>query len=192
MTFALIMGILATILGLYSTMPYVFAILKGKTKPHHFSWFIFVIMNGIMLISQFLEGGRESVLITLTFFIGSLVIFFLSLKYGTRDTSKWDKLLLTLALLTIVIWVITRSNEAAIWLTLIIDIIATSMIILKLRKQPKSEDPKPWVIATIAYVFTTLSLVGTPIGILYVRPLYGLICDLALVLAIFYFLRKKH
>ena len=192
MTFALIMGILATILGLYSTMPYVFAILKGKTKPHQFSWFIFVIMNGIMLISQFLEGGRESVLITLTFFIGSLVIFFLSLKYGTRDTSKWDKLLLTLALLTIVIWVITRSNEAAIWLTLIIDIIATSMIILKLRKQPKSEDPKPWVIATIAYVFTTLSLVGTPIGILYVRPLYGLICDLALVLAIFYFLRKKH
>ncbi|MFZ3009572.1 MAG: hypothetical protein WA030_00950 [Candidatus Microsaccharimonas sp.] len=191
MTFTLIMGILATILGLYATVPYVIAILKGKTKPHQFSWLIFVIMNGIVLFSQYFEGGRESVLITLTFFIGSLLIFFLSLKYGTRDTSKWDKLLLTLALLTIIVWVITRSNEAAIWLTLVIDIIATSMIILKLRKQPKSEDPKAWVVATIAYVFTTLSLVGTPFGILYVRPLYGLICDLALVLAIFYFLRKK-
>jgi hypothetical protein len=191
MNFPLIMGILATIIGLYATVPYVIAILKGKTKPHQFSWLIFVIMNGIVLFSQFFEGGRESVLITLTFFIGSLIIFFLSLKYGTRDTSKWDKLLLTLALLTIVIWVLTRSNEAAIWLTLVIDVIATSMIILKLRKEPKSEDPKAWIVATIAYVFTALSLVGTPFGILYVRPLYGLICDLVLVLAIFYFLKKS-
>jgi hypothetical protein len=191
MNFPLIMGIFATIFGLYATVPYVIAILKGKTKPHQFSWLIFVIMNGIVLFSQFFEGARESILITLTFFIGSLIIFLLSLKYGTRDTSKWDKLLLTFALLAIVIWMLTRSNEAAIWLTLVIDVIATSMIILKLRKKPKSEDPKAWIVATIAYVFTTLSLVGTPVGILYVRPLYGLICDLFLVIAIFYFLRKS-
>jgi hypothetical protein len=64
------------------------------------------------------------------------------------------------------------------------------MIILKLRRQPKSEAPGPWVIGTIAYVFTCLSLVNTSFGVLYVRPIYGLVCDAALVLAIFYF-RKK-
>lgn len=191
MTFSLVMGILATIVGLYATVPYVVAVLKGRTKPHQFSWLIFTIMNGIVLFSQFFEGGRESVLITLTFFVGSLLIFLLSLKYGTRDTSRWDKLLFSFALLTIVIWAITRSNDAAIWLTLVIDVIATTMIILKLRKQPKSEDPKPWIIATVAYIFTTLSLVGTPFGILYVRPLYGLICDLILVVAIYYFLTRS-
>jgi hypothetical protein len=190
MTVSLIAGIIATIIGIYASVPYIVAILKGKTQPHQLSWLVFVIMNGIVLLSQFLEGGRESVLITLTFFIGSLIIFVLSLKYGTRDTSRWDKALFTFALLTIVLWILTRSNELAIWLTLLIDLAATTMIILKVRARPDSEDPKPWIVASVAYVFTCLSLVGVPFGILYVRPLYGLICDVVLVIAIYYFIHK--
>ncbi|MEO5948893.1 MAG: hypothetical protein ABIP74_00635 [Candidatus Saccharimonas sp.] len=187
MTFTLTMGIIATILGVYSIIPYVIAVLKRKTSPHQFSWLIFVIMNGIVLFSQFFEGARESVLITLSFFVGSLIVFLLSLKYGTRATSKWDRLLLGFALATIVIWILTRSNTTAIWLTLIIDVIATTMTILKVRNVPDSESATPWIIGTIAYMFTCLSLIGTPIGILYVRPIYGLVCDLFLVVAILYY-----
>lgn len=190
MTFPLLMGIIATIIGTYASVPYIVAILKGKTQPHQLSWLVFVIMNGIVLVSQFLEGGRESILITLAFFVGSLFIFLLSLKYGTRDTSRWDRALFSFALITIVIWIFTKSNETAIWLTLLIDLAATTMTILKVRKKPHSESFTPWVWGTIAYVFTCLALVGTPVGILYVRPLYGLVCDAALVLAILYYLNK--
>jgi len=98
MNFINISAFLSTVLGIYSTIPYVFAILKGKTKPHQLSWLVFVIMNGIVLFSQFLAGGRESILITLTFFIGSLIIFLLSLKYGVRESSRWDKTLFLFAL----------------------------------------------------------------------------------------------
>ncbi len=191
MNFPIIMGIVATILGIYSTVPYVIAVVKGKTKPHQLSWLVFVIMNGIVFLSQYLAGGRESVLITLTFFVGSLIIFLLSLKYGTRNTSRWDKALFTFALATIIVWILTRSNETAIWLTLVIDLAASTMTILKLRKQPKSEEPGPWIIATVAYVFTCLSLTGTPFGILYVRPIYGLVIDAALVMAILYFRKNQ-
>jgi hypothetical protein len=190
MSLVAIAAFLSTALAIYCTFPYVLAILKGKTKPHQFSWLIFSIMNGIVLFSQYFAGGRESVLISLIFFLGSIVVFLLSLKYGLHDSSRWDRVLFVFALCTIVIWLITKSNDVAIWLTLIIDLAATSMTILKIKNQPDSEDPIPWIIASVAYVFTILTLVGKPLSILYVRPLYGLLGDVALI-AFIYVCRSK-
>ena len=186
-----IAAILSTILAVYSTIPYIQAILKKKTKPHQLSWLVFVIMNSIVFFSQYFEGARESVFISFTFVIGSLIIFLLSLKYGVRESSKWDKFLFSFALFTIVIWFLTKSNEAAIWLTVLIDVAATAMIILKVKSDPNSEDPYPWIIATAAYVFTCLTLVGQPLSIIYVRPLYGLIGDAVLVGLIYYWKRRS-
>ena len=191
MNIALLFGIIAAILGAYSLVPYVSAVLKKKTKPHQLSWLVFTIMNGIVFFSQLFAGANISIIITAIFFAGSAFIYILSLKYGTRESSRWDKTLFAIALVTIVIWYITKSNDLAIWLTLIIDLAATTMIILKLRTQPNSEAAQPWVIATVAYVFTCLSLIGTPFGILYVRPVYGLICDAALVFFILLYTRRS-
>ena len=182
-----ISAFLSTILGIYCAIPYIQAILQKKTKPHQLSWLIFVIMNGIVFFSQYFEGARASILITLTFFIGSLIIFILSLKYGVRSSSKWDTFLFIFALVTILIWVLTKNNQVAIWLTVLIDITATSMTLLKIKSKPYSEEPFPWIIATIAYIFTCLTLIGKPLGILYVRPFYGLICD-AFLVGFIYFL----
>lgn len=184
-------GFLATAIAVYCTIPYVIAILKGKTKPHQLSWLVFVIMNGIVFFSQYFEGGRQSILIALTFFIGSSVILLLSFKYGTRTTSRWDKMLFGFALATVLLWFFTRSNVLAIWLTVLIDFAATTMMILKVRTQPHSEDPLPWMLAIIAYIFSSLSLMGNHNHILYVRPVFGgFVCDGALLLAILYY--RKH
>jgi len=191
MEFTKISGIISTAIAAYCVIPYVRAILKRKTKPHQLSWVVSTIMNGIAFFSQYFSGGRQSTLISLIFFVGSFIILLLSLKYGVRDTSKWDRLLFGFALLTIVIWLATRRNDVAIWLTLLIDVLGTSMIALKVKSEPHSEDPYPWVLAGVAYAFSVLSLAGKPIGILYVRPLYGLVCNLALATCIYYFRRKK-
>lgn len=180
-----ISAFLSTALAIYCTVPYVQAILKGKTKPHQLSWLVFTIMNFIVFLSQFLEGARLSILISLTFLLGSLIIFLLSLKYGVRDSSKWDMALFIFALCTIVVWYLTKSNSLAIWLTVVIDLAATTMTILKIKAQPYSEDPTPWIIASVAYVFTILTLINQPLNILYVRPLYGLIGDVALIFFIY-------
>jgi hypothetical protein len=190
MKFTTLATVLSTILAVYCTIPYTIAIIKGKTKPHQLSWLVFVIMNGIVFFSQYLAGGRESVVISLIFFVGSAVEFVLSLKWGVRNTSRWDRALFAFALTTIVIWFFTRSNDLAIWLTLLIDLAATTMLILKIKAEPHSEAPGPWLFAVAAYVFTCLTLVGKPVGILYVRPLYGLIGDAALVAFIYYWRAK--
>jgi len=187
----MICAFLSAALGAYCAIPYIASIIKGKTKPHQFSWLVFSIMNGIVFVSQFLEGGRGSIIVYGLFFIGSTINFLLSLKFGVRDSSKWDKMLFAFALATIVIWLLTRSNEVAIWLTVLIDIFATSMIILKLRSKPHSEAPWPWILATAATGFGLLTLVGKPLSILYVRPTYGVICNIVLIGFIYYYRRNK-
>ncbi|HEX3082731.1 MAG TPA: hypothetical protein VHQ86_05805, partial [Candidatus Saccharimonadia bacterium] len=172
-TFTSVCGVISTVLAVYCGLPYLVSIVRGHTKPHQFSWIILTIMNVIVTISQFLEGGRSSILISFTFTIYSAIILGLSYRYGLRDTSKYDRWLLALSLVTIVVWVLTRNNDVAIWLTVLIDIFATTMIMLKVKADAGSEDPIPWLLAGIAYVFSILSLIGTPLGILYVRPIYG-------------------
>lgn len=176
----------STALAIYSIFPYIQAILTKKTKPHQFTWLVFFIMNGIVFFSQYFAGARASVLISLTFFIGSFFIFLLSIKFGIRDSSKLDKLLFIFALSTIGLWLLTKNNSVAIWLTILIDLSATTMMVLKVKSQPDSEDPFPWIIGAAAYVFTCLTLTGKPISILYVRPIYGLVVDALLVLFIYY------
>lgn len=186
-----ISAFISTALAIYCSFPYIFSILKGKTKPHQLSWLVFSIMNGIILFSQLFLGAHETVLIYIIFFMASLVIFLLSLKYGIRESSRWDKALFIFALFTIVIWYLTKSNELAIWLTVVIDVAAMTMTILKIKAQPYSEDPLAWILASIAYVFTIITLVKVPFGILYVRPLYGLGGDLVLIFFIYFWRKKK-
>jgi hypothetical protein len=180
-----ISGVLSVALAVYCSIPYILSIIKGKTKPHQFSWIIFTLMNGIVLLSQFLEGARLSVLISAAFLISDFIIVGLSFKYGVRDTSVYDRLLFSFCLFTIVIWILTKSNSAAIWLTVLIDIVATTMLMLKVKKLPESEALQPWILGALAYSFSCVTLLNKPFGILFVRPIYGLLSDLAIVATVY-------
>lgn len=165
-------------------IPYIKSILSGRTKPHQMTWLVFSIMNGIILVSQYLKGARASILIALVFFIFTIIDFILSLNYGIRSTSRWDYLLLTFSLLTIIAWILTRNPSVAIWLTVLIDIFATTMTIIKIKSQPNSEAILPWLMGATAYTFTILSVINKPFGVLYVRPIYGVLSDVAVIAAV--------
>lgn len=188
--FAIVCGIISSGLAIYCGIPYFFSIIRGETKPHQFTWLIFTIMNGIVLVSQYLEGARASALISLVFFIYSLIDFLLALKYGVRNSSRYDRLLLVLALATIVAWIFTKDNAVALWLTVLIDVFATTMMVLKIRRHPGSEPFRLWLIATVAYMFAWLALINTSFGILHLRPIYGILSDFAIIAAILYFRPK--
>ncbi|HSW98209.1 MAG TPA: hypothetical protein VLF71_00030 [Candidatus Saccharimonadales bacterium] len=189
--FVLACAIISTVLAVYCVIPYVLSIIRGQTKPHQFTWLIFTIMNGIVMVSQFLEGARASVVISVIFFLSSGLELGLSFKYGVRNSSKYDRLLLGAALLTIIAWLLTRNNALAIWLTVLIDVFATTMLVLKIKKHPGSEPFWLWFIATMAFVFTCLSLADKPFGVLYVRPIYGVLSDGVVLWAILRYRPKR-
>ena len=183
-------AILSTLFAVYANVPCIQTILNGKTKPHQFSWLIILILNFVIFVSQYLEGGRASILVAFVSLVGSVIIVILSFKKGVRNTSNIDKLLFISSLVLLALWVFTRSNELAIWLTVAITFPALGMTFLKVKNKPDSEDPKAWVYITIAYAFSCITLIGVPFGILYVRPIAGLLFDGLLVVFIYYMLKK--
>lgn len=183
-------GLLSAVLGVCCGVFYIRSIISGETRPHQLSLTIFAVMNGIVTLSQLWEGGGWSVMLSATYFVTSVIGMVLSFRYGVRDTSVHDRWLFVLTLATIVVWVLTRSNATAIWLTVLIDVAATLMIVLKLRVAPDSEALFPWVTALAAYVFSCLSLMGTAPGVLYVRPVYGLVSDIVVVSTIVWVTRR--
>ncbi len=184
-------GVISVILALSASIPYVLSTVRGKTKPHQLTWIVFAIMGTILAVSQYLEGARASVLISVAFVISDLVIIALSFKYGVRNTSKYDKLLFTLCLVAIAAWIVTQNNALAILLVVLIDILAVSMMLLKIKAQPDSEAVFPWLVASLAWLFGCLALANTEFGIVYVWPFYVLLSDLAIIGAI-YFFRNHH
>lgn len=191
MTFVGVAGIASTVLAVCAEVPYIRSILNGKTKPHRLGWLVLTILNGMVFFAQFFAGGRKSTLVSLIFFIFSLLILGLSIKRGTSNTSKADRYLFIFAIIAIIAWGISRNNVLAIWLTLIIDVAATSMIILKIRELPDSEAPLPWAIGGFAFVFSCITLADVKPGILYVRPIYGLASQAAVTISVFYFRARK-
>ena len=67
-------------------------------------------MNGMVLVAQFLKGGRLSILVTLAFFVFSLTVFILSFAKGTKKSTSTDKVLFAFALLAMILWLVTKNN----------------------------------------------------------------------------------
>ena len=184
MSFVVLAGIISTLLAIYSAVPYISSVIRGRTQPHQLGWLVLTIMNGMVFFAQIFDGARASALVALAFLLYSLTVFVLSFSRGVRSATRTDKILFFFAVLAMIAWAITRDNAVAIWLTLFIDLAATIMIILKVKNHPGSEDATSWVYGTLAYVFSCLTLINIKPGILYVRPVYGLVCDAVIVVSI--------
>lgn len=90
MDFKIILGVLATILGIISFLPYLRDILNKKTKPHVYSWLVWTIIQTVGVLAM-IKGGASFGALALA--VGSLfciTIFLLAFKYGTRNITKFD------------------------------------------------------------------------------------------------------
>ena len=149
---------IASGLAVIGYMPYIRDIFKNKTKPHFYTWFIWVATQAIAL-TALIKGGDEFGVISLAVNTGLILfVFLLSFKYGTRDITKGDKIIIVLALLAIVAWWQLDNLLMAVF---IISIISGLGYVLTLRRsysEPWLETTSYWLIMTISTVLILTSL----------------------------------
>ena len=147
--FKFVIAVFATVLCVFGYIPYFRDIFKKKTKPHLYTWLIWGITQGIATVALLYGGGKFGG-ISLT--VGTIfvwIIFLLSFKYGTKDITVSDKIVLTLALLAIVIWWRLDNPLAAVLMISAIDGIGYIPTIRKSFKDPWSETLSSWVVIVI-------------------------------------------
>ncbi len=152
--FKIIATALALFLGAISYVPYVRSIVLRKTTPHPYTWLIWAITTGTAAVGGWYGGGGTGVALLFLWSVLTFLIFLLSFKYGTKNITKGDVILLVLALLAILVWWQLHAPLLSILMVTAIDAFAYVPTIRKVFEEPWSESMFSW------FLFTLTTLIG--------------------------------
>lgn len=156
--YQLIFGYIAVILSLISYIPYIYDVLRNKTRPHIFMWILWSLLSGITYFIQVYNnagaGSWSMAISTLACFF----IFLISIKRGEKHIVLLDWVCFLGALLAISIWLVTNDQITAVLLT---TLTATLSFIPTFRKswyKPYEETTLTFTINSIKWLFSLVAL----------------------------------
>jgi hypothetical protein len=140
-----ISALLAVGLSTVNTMIYVRSVLKGKTKPHAFSWGIWSLLSLVMFAAQREGGGGVGALLQLYNGAACGGVALLGLKYGDRGYTRSDWAALAFALASIPLWRVTGTPLWSVLLLCGIDAAAFWPTFRKSWLKPGEEPVLPYI-----------------------------------------------
>lgn len=159
MDYKIILGIISIILALVSFLPYLFNLLKNKTKPHVFSWFIWGLLMITGFFAQISRGGGSGAWITFVASILSFAIFFIAFfKYKIDYLQKIDWFCFFGALFGIFLWILTRNPLMAVIIITLTDAIAFIPTFRKAYNKPYEETTFLYLLSAFSWFFGLLAL----------------------------------
>lgn len=178
-----ILGIISGVISAICLAPYIRDILARKTKPERASWLIWSVLGGISFFSQLAKGASDSLWMTGVQTIVVLVVFVLSIKFGSGGLSSRDIKALLVAMSGLLIWYFTQEASWALYIVIIVDAVGAILTMIKAYEDPSSETTVTWFLSGLAGLISAFS-VGSWNFILLVYPLYIFIIDWMVVGAI--------
>jgi len=140
------LGVVAVILGFVSFFPYIRDILKGKTQPHLYTYIIWGIVTALAFFGQYVAGAGPGAWTTGVMEILTLFVLALCFRYGTKDITGFDTVLLVIALVAIIPWFLTKDPTVSIVIATLIDVCAFLPTIRKTLNDADSETLISWVV----------------------------------------------
>lgn len=154
-----ILGIIAVLLTFAAYGPYVKDILRGKTKPHVFSWLVWGFVTLIVFVLQFVGGAGIGSFVTLSAAIMCVVVFLLGLRMkGKKDITSSDTVFLVLAFCSLSIWLVAKQPTLSVLLATITDLLGFAPTVRKSWHNPYTETLSFYIINTVRFILAALSL----------------------------------
>jgi hypothetical protein len=173
MTTSEILGALAVTIGMVGYAPYLWSILKGSTKPHLFSWFIWATLTAIAFAIQISEGAGAGAWVTGITAAVCFLISALSLKFGEKNITRSDWATFIAGLAAIPLWLATSNPLYAVLLITVIDALGFWPTFRKTWHKPYEEaliahflSGTKWVFAVLALEQFTLNTALYPVSLI--------------------------
>lgn len=170
--YKLIAAVITSVLSVVCFLPYLKDIFKSKSKPHIYSWLVWSILQGEGTVAIILgHGGYGALGIGIgTFFC--VLIFVLSFTYGTKNITRFDGICLAAALVSIVIWSLTKNPLLAVILISTIDFLAFLPTYRKGYEEPYTETVSTYLFSSVSSIFAVIALSNYSIvTVLYIASL---------------------
>lgn len=133
------LAIIAALFAVAGNVPYIKNILEEKIRPHPYTWFVWSIVSGVTFFGQVSKGAGVAAIAFGASEIFTIIIFFLSIKYGFKDIPRRDIYFLIAALLGIVPWIVLNDATWSVVIMVAIDLVAFVPTLQKTWRKPGSE-----------------------------------------------------
>jgi hypothetical protein len=152
--------IVGTLIGAAGSVAYLVDTVKGKVKPNRVSFLLWSIVPFIAFFAQIEQGvGLEALMTFSTGFL-PLTVFIASFfnKQAEWKLTRFDMLCGILSLMGLVLWMITKVGNVAIFFSIVADALAAIPTIVKAYKRPDTELAWPWMATVVGVLLTLLTL----------------------------------
>ena len=169
-------------IGVY--YPYIRDIFQKKTKPHLYSWLLWSVTQIAASIGIWYGGGKFGAIGLSASAVLTTVVFLLSIKYGTKNITRSDTLVLSIGLFAILIWLKLKDALIAVMMASFIDGLGYLPTYRKSFIDPWSETMSYWIGLSIAGVLSLLANdVYNPLTVTYLS-VYTVANSILLILCI--------
>jgi hypothetical protein len=142
-------GVLAALVGIADTIPYVRDTLGRSTRPHRGTWLIWAALAVVVCLSQRADGASWSLVMAGTQVVLTAGIFVLAIRLGTGGVSIVDTLMITAAGAGVAGWLLAGEPIVATLCVIGADLIAAAMMVPKTHRDPHSETLSTFVLASL-------------------------------------------
>ncbi|MEJ0002314.1 MAG: hypothetical protein WDN09_04075 [bacterium] len=172
------LGMIAGVIALMAFIPFIIAILSKKAKPSIITWTTWAIVNLLLLKSYYDSGAHNTLWLPITFFTGDVIICLLSLKYGEKIITRFDKICIALTVLNILgIVLFSYDKHAVLALSVITLFVGGLPTVKKSWLRPQNENRLVWSMFTVAAVLNLLSIEDWSRWEIIAHPLYVFLID---------------
>ena len=178
-----VLGVLAGVVGIADTIPYVRDTIRGSTRPHRGTWLIWSVLAIVVFLSQRADGATWSLIMAAAQAVLTGAIFLLSIRRGEGGLSPADVLMLTLASGGVIGWIVADKPVIATACVVAADLIGAAMMMPKTYRDPGSETLATFALASLSGALAT-GAVGTLDPSLLLYPAYYCLANGALAVLI--------
>lgn len=155
----LIFSGMAIILALAGFLPYIAMIIRGKVKPHVFSWVIWGITTTVVFFAQLeADGGMGAWPIGLSGFVTILIAILAYFKRGDSTITKADWGFLIAALASLPLWYMTSDPLWTVIILTAIDMIGFGPTYRKVYLRPFEDSRVFFLIMILRSVCSIVAL----------------------------------
>ena len=139
-------------------IPYIRDTVKGKTKPHVFSWGIGMIVAFIAFGLQFQEKSGPAMYVTLSAAMLSSIIVFYAFKNKEKDITVFDYICLALSGVALISWLVAKQPVLSMLFVVLTELISFFPTVRKSWKAPHTETLSSYITNFFRFIVAILAL----------------------------------
>jgi len=151
-------GLAAVFFTLLSMVPYIVMTVKGRNRPHIFSWIIWFLLTLIAFAIQYNGGAGAGAWATAMTALCCFSIIVVSIKNGEKRITRLDWVSFVLALSILPLWMLTENATLAAIFLVMIDGLGYVPTIRKAWHRPQEEMAYIHAVTNIKHVFSLFAM----------------------------------